>query len=162
MRFTATINDKTRNLEIVWRGGTFECQIDDRVTSIDAIPIAPDRISILHAGKSFDVRKVATETFVVGSRTYTISLADPRSWGGRQKSHGGTSGPQKLAASMPGKVVRVLVSVGDAIRAGEAIAVVEAMKMQNEVRSPRDGKVTALLVKPGQAVNAGEVMAIID
>jgi biotin carboxyl carrier protein len=162
MRFTATIKDKTRNLEVVWRDGTFECRIDDLVMEILAVPIAPDRLSILHAGKSYDVRKIASDMIAVGTSVYSVSLADPRSWRGWQKAQGGASGPLKLAASMPGKVVRVLVSSGDAIQAGEAIVVVEAMKMQNEVRAPRDGKVAALLVQPGQAVNAGEVVAIIE
>jgi biotin carboxyl carrier protein len=63
---------------------------------------------------------------------------------------------------MPGKVVRVLVSEGDAVEAGQGLLVVEAMKMQNEIRSPKSGKVEKLLAKEGLAVNAGDVLAWVE
>jgi biotin carboxyl carrier protein len=62
---------------------------------------------------------------------------------------------------MPGKVVRVLVKPGEEVEAGQGIVVVEAMKMQNAVRSPKIGTVERVLVAEGQAVNAGEVVAVI-
>jgi biotin carboxyl carrier protein len=63
---------------------------------------------------------------------------------------------------MPGKVVRLLVQVGDKVEAGQGLLVVEAMKMQNEVRSPKTGTVERLMAREGQPVNAGEVLAWID
>jgi biotin carboxyl carrier protein len=63
---------------------------------------------------------------------------------------------------MPGKVVRVLVEVGASVQAGDGLVVIEAMKMQNEVRAPREGRVTSIPVHEGQAVNAGEVVAIVE
>jgi len=72
-----------------------------------------------------------------------------------------SEGSQRVIAPMPGKVVRVLVKVGDAIEVGNGILVVEAMKMQNEVRSPKSGKIERLLVSEGQAVSAGEVLAVV-
>jgi len=62
---------------------------------------------------------------------------------------------------MPGKVVRVLVKTGQRVEAGEGILVIEAMKMQNEVRSPKSGTVERLLVSENQAVGAGEVLAVV-
>jgi biotin carboxyl carrier protein len=62
---------------------------------------------------------------------------------------------------MPGKVIRVLVNAGDEVEAGQGLVVVEAMKMQNEIRSPKKGKVERLPVKEGQAVNAGEVLCVV-
>jgi biotin carboxyl carrier protein len=67
-----------------------------------------------------------------------------------------------LTASMPGKVVRILTTPGAHVKAGQGIAVIEAMKMQNELRSPRDGRINAILVKEGGAVNAGEVIAVVE
>jgi pyruvate carboxylase subunit B len=63
---------------------------------------------------------------------------------------------------MPGKVVRLLVREGDDVEPGRSIAVVEAMKMQNELKSPKKGIVRKLLVDEGDTVNAGEVLAIVD
>ena len=63
---------------------------------------------------------------------------------------------------MPGKIIRVLVQIGEKVDAGQGLLVVEAMKMQNEIRSPKSGTVERLLVKEGQPVNAGEILAWID
>jgi len=63
---------------------------------------------------------------------------------------------------MPGRIVRVLVKAGDAIETGRGIAVVEAMKMQNEIKSPKNGKVERVLAKEGQSVNAGDVLAWVE
>jgi biotin carboxyl carrier protein len=63
---------------------------------------------------------------------------------------------------MPGKIARVLVQAGEKVEAGQGLLVVEAMKMQNEIRSPKSGTVEHLLVKEGQPVNAGEILAWID
>jgi biotin carboxyl carrier protein len=63
---------------------------------------------------------------------------------------------------MPGKVVRVLVKAGEAVEAGQGLLVVEAMKMQNEIKSPKTGKIERLTVSEGQNVNAGEVLAIVS
>ena len=63
---------------------------------------------------------------------------------------------------MPGKIVRVLVSEGDAVEAGQGVIVVEAMKMQNEVRSPKAGVVVKVAVAEGATVFAGEVLAIVE
>jgi biotin carboxyl carrier protein len=63
---------------------------------------------------------------------------------------------------MPGKVVRLLVRKGDLVEPGAGVAVVEAMKMQNEIRSPKRGTIQGILVSEGAAVNAGDVLAIVD
>ena len=63
---------------------------------------------------------------------------------------------------MPGKVVRLLLQEGDAVLAGQGLLVVEAMKMQNEIRSPKSGRVEKLFAKEGLAVNAGDVLAWVE
>jgi len=59
-------------------------------------------------------------------------------------------------------VIRLLVKVGDEVQAGQGLVVVEAMKMQNEIRSPKTGKVERIQVKEAQAVNAGEVLCVVS
>jgi biotin carboxyl carrier protein len=62
---------------------------------------------------------------------------------------------------MPGKVVRLLVREGDHVEAGQGLLVVEAMKMQNEIRSPKSGAIERVLAKEGQPVNAGDVLCVV-
>ena len=83
---------------------------------------------------------------------------------GRQKKEGSSqaSGPQRLVAPMPGKVVRVLVKAGDTVKARQGLIVVEAMKMENELRAARDGRVRDVMVTEGQSVDAGAALAIIE
>lgn len=98
----------------------------------------------------------------VNGRRIAVSVRDPK----RVRSSAGAGaqegGRVTLVAPMPGKVVRVLCAEGDEVAAGQGLLVVEAMKMQNEVQSPRAGCVAALRVREGQTVNAGETLAIVE
>jgi biotin carboxyl carrier protein len=162
MRFVASLAGNEHELEIIQRDGAFECRLDGRQIAVDVTRIAPETLSILHEGKSYEVRVGANGAIAVGENSHEVSLTDPRSWRTRQLATSGNSGPQKLTASMPGKVVRVLVSPGSHVHSGQGLVVIEAMKMQNEIRAPRDGTVTAVLVQEGTAVNAGEVVAVLE
>jgi biotin carboxyl carrier protein len=84
---------------------------------------------------------------------------------GRQKKAGAVaqaSGPQRVVAPMPGKVVRVLVKPGDDVKARQGLVVVEAMKMENELRAARDGRVRDVAVTEGQSVDAGTVLLVVE
>lgn len=122
-------------------------------------------LSLIVGGRSYEaVAQKAGEMLriVLGGRTYECSVRDPRSFRNRRGSGSADVGPQKLAASMPGKIVRVLARAGDEITTGQGILVIEAMKMQNEVRSPRAGVLKQLAVQEGTNVNAGQILAIIE
>jgi biotin carboxyl carrier protein len=97
-----------------------------------------------------------------GTHEFSAEVIDPRAWSGRR--HGGVEaeGRQQITAPMPGKVVRLLVKTGDHVEAGQGLLVVEAMKMQNEIRSPKSGTVEKVFASEGQAVNAGEALCIIS
>jgi biotin carboxyl carrier protein len=97
----------------------------------------------------------------VGSQRFAAEVRDPRSLRSRSRA-ADEHGPKKLTAPMPGKIVRVLVAQGAEVEAGAGILVVEAMKMQNEVKSPKKGTIQKILVSEGAAVNAGEVLAIVE
>jgi biotin carboxyl carrier protein len=119
----------------------------------------PGVYSVLLDGRSYQARVEEGVVTVNGFR-YEIEVRDPRRWS-RQSRGGMHAGAQNIKASMPGKVVRVLVAVGDAVEAGQGIVVVEAMKMQNEMKAPRAGKVIGIAAKVGATVTAGEVLASI-
>jgi biotin carboxyl carrier protein len=98
----------------------------------------------------------------IGAHVYAIRVVDPKRLRSAQSSAGHDHGAARILAPMPGKIVRVLVEIGTHVEAGTGIVVVEAMKMQNEMKSPKAGTVIALHSEIGTTVNAGEVLAVIE
>jgi len=126
----------------------------------DIVETEPGVYSVLVDGASYEVR-VQEQQISIGEHRFLFEIDDPRQWkrsGGAAGAHGRAS----IVAPMPGKVVRVLVAIDDQVVAGQGIVVVEAMKMQNELKAPRDGRVTAILVAEHDGVNAGAVLAVIE
>jgi len=132
---------------------------------VEAYLLRPGILSLHIAGKAY--RCVLEE----GPEGSTVHLAgeqvayrvdDPRSLKSRRARHHGATGPRPLTAPMPGRVVRVLAGVGDQVEAQQGIVVIEAMKMQNEMKSPKAGKLIELRAEPGNTVAAGDVLAVIE
>ena len=98
----------------------------------------------------------------LGGRIASIAVNARRTGRGAADAGGAPHGEQRLAAPMPGRVVRVLVAPGDAVEARQPVVVVEAMKMENELRSPKSGVVREVTVAPGTSVEAGRVLVVID
>ena len=111
-------------------------------------------------GRSFEAR-VSGDEISIGRYRFQFEIEDPRAWKG---GHGGAGahGSASITAPMPGKVIRLLVSVGAEVEEGQGIVVVEAMKMQNEMKTPRAGRVASIPVKEHDSVNAGAVLAVIE
>jgi biotin carboxyl carrier protein len=98
----------------------------------------------------------------VGETPVTVTLNGRRRWGRKDDGGAAGSGPQRLIAPMPGKIVRVLVKAGDAVTVRQPVVVVEAMKMENELRASRDGTVAELQVSEGMSVEAGALLLVIQ
>jgi biotin carboxyl carrier protein len=98
----------------------------------------------------------------VGSSRFAVELRDPRSLRSRQRAAGDERGPRKILAPMPGRIVRLLAAENSEVEAGQGIVVVEAMKMQNEIKSPKKGVVKKISATLGAAVNPGDVLAIVE
>jgi biotin carboxyl carrier protein len=130
------------------------------VNEPDIVEVEPGVYSVILGLSSWEVRVVGNE-IAINEHHFLFEIDDPRQWT-RSRHAADASGRASIAAAMPGKVVRVLVAVGDEVEAGQGIMVVEAMKMQNELKAPRDGRVTAIEVKENDSVNAGAVLAIIE
>ena len=143
----------------------WRCLLDGRELRVDAVLARPNVLSILIEGKAYEVKRerIGTDLHLwVGSERYPVELHDPRSYRSRRESAFLEGGPKKLTAPMPGKVVRVLVREKEEVALGQGLVVVEAMKMQNEIKSPKKGTVQKMVVNEGAAVNAGDVLAIVD
>ena len=151
-----------------------QISIDGRLTSLDSAldsaehgnirEIAYGLYSILYRGRSYEVRiqnSGGEWRATVGDRSFAVDIEDPRNGAGRVNAtlahmH------QDVKAPMPGKVVRLLVREGDQVKAGQGLAVVEAMKMQNELKALRAGRVLRVAAKDGDTVAAGDVLVTLE
>jgi biotin carboxyl carrier protein len=164
MLYDITIDGKNYRLDLNHAEGRWSCRLDGRDFEVDAILTRPDVLSLRIDNLVYEVKseRVANDLRLwVGSTGFAVEVRDPRSLRGRTRA-GDDHGPRKITAPMPGKVVRLLVRAGDGVELGHGVAVVEAMKMQNEIKSPKKGTVQKILVGEGEAVNAGDVLAIVE
>ncbi len=164
MIYDISIDGKNYRLELNRPDGRWACRLDGREIEVDAVLPRPNVLSVRIGNKAYEVKceRVAGDVHIwVGSQRFAAEVRDPRSLRSRSRA-ADEHGPKKLTAPMPGKIVRVLVTQGAEVEAGTGILVVEAMKMQNEVKSPKKGTIQKILVREGAAVNAGEVLAIVE
>jgi biotin carboxyl carrier protein len=166
VQLTGSSGKKVRSVELERGADRWKITLDGQPVDADAVEITPNTLSLLLEGQSYDVRLSPSPDGVLriqtGLQEFSAEVADPRAWRGRTHSALEAQGRQQIVAPMPGKVVRVLVKAGDKVEVGQGMLVVEAMKMQNEIRSPKGGTVVRLHVKEGQPVNAGEVLAWVE
>ncbi len=164
MKLNIELAGRTRTLELARVGRRVTATLDGRAVEADAVEVGTGIFSLLIAGASFEAQVEPAGdglTVTVGGSRIPVRVVDPRQWQGRRGTSVEAEGRQQILAPMPGKVVRILIQQGEKVEAGHGILVVEAMKMQNEIRSPKTGTVERLLVTEGQAVNAGEVVAVV-
>jgi biotin carboxyl carrier protein len=115
---------------------------------------------VLLEGRSYEVL-VSGDRMDVNGHELHVVVDDPRD-AAAKALEGSVQGRQPIAAAMPGKIVRVLVDEGDEVQRDQGIVVIEAMKMQNEMKSPKAGKVVSLQARDGSTVAAGDVLAVIE
>jgi biotin carboxyl carrier protein len=165
MIYDVTVNGKDHRLELERAEAGWRCRLDGREIQMDAVLARRDVLSVLISGKAHEIKRECTATDMhlwVGNVRYVVELRDPRSLRSRKGAAADGKGPRKLLAPMPGKVVRVLVREEQAVEAGQSILVVEAMKMQNEIKSPKKGTVKRIVTAEGANVNPGDVLAIVE
>ena len=165
MKYEVRISGKTHLVEFEPNSGNWLAKVDDKQSPVDVVETVPDTFSVLVAGRSYEVRVTPSPggqlQLQTGGFEFSAEVIDPRSWRGRRHAGTEAEGRQQIVAPMPGKIVRLLVQAGDPVEAGQGLLVVEAMKMQNEIRSPKSGTVERVLAAEGQAVNAGEVLCVV-
>ena len=166
MTYDIVVDGKTHRVELTKGEHTWLCKVDGETMEVDAALTARDVLSMLVDNKSYEIKRERSLRgeihMVIGSARYAVDVQDPRSLRTRRAAAGSEAGPQKLMAAMPGKIVRIMVKEKDEVKAGQPVIVMEAMKMQNEMKSPKDGRVQKILAAEGSAVNAGDTLAIIE
>lgn len=151
MKLKAIIGETEEEVGLELVGGRVKAGIGARSYELEAREIEP-----------------GVYLFFVGNRVREfrvdekIKIVDPKRLRSGQNSAGQHHGVAQIVAPMPGKVVRVQVEVGTTVEKGAGVIVVEAMKMQNEMKAPRAGVIMEVKVKPGDTVNAGDVLAVLE
>ncbi|MGI8734741.1 MAG: biotin/lipoyl-containing protein [Pyrinomonadaceae bacterium] len=165
IKLKANIHGRQHDVRLLHNDDGLSARIDERLHEVKVSNPANEEYLISRGTSVYHCRVETSakqpETFAVTVRgiTYGIQLIDPkRSRGGQSAGEHG-HGSAQIIAPMPGKVVRLMVEVGSQVVAGAGIVVVEAMKMQNEMKAPRAGVVVSLNAAPGATVNAGDVLA---
>ncbi|HEX3878505.1 MAG TPA: biotin/lipoyl-containing protein [Bryobacteraceae bacterium] len=157
MKLDLTIDGREERIEVAQ--DSFQLG-DGAARTANVVDLGDGAYSVLLDGRSYDAKVDGGVVTVCGYR-FAIDVRDPRRWS-RNGAGGGGAGAQKITTPMPGKVVRVLAAVGDVVKAGQGIVVVEAMKMQNEMKAGQAGKIVSLTAKVGATVTAGEALAVIE
>jgi len=162
-----SVTGKTRHVVDLEKDGTsYKVSLDGQPVDADVILAAPNAVSVLINGSAFEIHIApsldGTYKLQTGPHEFQADVRDPRAWRGGKQGALEAEGRQQVVAPMPGKVIRLLVNAGDEVEAGQGLVVVEAMKMQNEIRSPKKGRVERLQTREGQAVNAGDVLAWVE
>jgi biotin carboxyl carrier protein len=172
MKLEIEIEGRVRVIELATGSSPAQCRVnlDGQPLEVEAWLLRPGVLSIIVEGRS---HRVVLEDDAPASngndkavyfdgRRFPYRVEDPRSLKTRRAHAGGGDGPKVIKASMPGRVVRVLVERGQAVETNQSVVVIEAMKMQNELKSPKAGTVAEIRVTPGDTVTAGDVLAVID
>lgn len=165
MKLVATVQGQTHEVEVTGGEGRYRVAVGDQVWEVDARAPQPGIHSLLVDGVSYAADLSMQDGGVVvdvGGERYEIQVEERTRW--IIRTRGGTGaggGGQTLVAPLPGRITHVAVRPGDVVQRGDALLVVEAMKMENELRAAAAGTVTEVRVAVGQPVNAGDVLVVI-
>ena len=174
MQFEVETGGRVRQVTVSRTGDGFAVSVDGRLHQVDCARVGAHTLSlIVDSGPGPSGRGSVYEATIVpnsdgrvvvliGAVPVALRLNSRRGGGRRQGGAAAGSGPLRIVAPMPGKVVRVLVKAGDPVRARQAVVVVEAMKMENELRADRDGTVAEIHTREGMSVEAGALLVVIQ
>jgi|SRR5436190_7078714 len=170
MRFEVDVGGRVRQVVATPAGDGFAVTVDGKPFHVDAVRVDDYTLSLLvdrvHSREVVITPEAASPagsplTVRVGAAPLAVILNGRRRGTGRE-GPAARSGPQRVVAPMPGKVIRVAVAAGDSVRAGQPLVVVEAMKMENELRAGRDGTVADVPAREGMLVEAGTLLVVIQ
>lgn len=168
MKFQAETADEKSDVEIRREDGTVVATVDGRRYKLDVSEPEPGVFLFKHEGHVYEASVSAptatgeTTHVRIGTDEFDVRLTDPKRLRGTASGHEHGDGVAEIRTAMPGKVVRILQEPGVEVEKGDGILIVEAMKMQNELKSPKAGTIKEIRVEQGAAVAAGDVLATIE
>lgn len=162
MKLFAELNNEKHEIEIRREAEKVFAQIDEREYELEASEVEPNVYLFKFNNQIYQIYIAPNGIVNLKNHQFEIKITDPKNLRGAETSGTNTDGTAEIKTAMPGKLVRVLAETGAEIKQGEGVLVVEAMKMQNEMKSPKDGIVKEIRFAEGDTVNAGDVLAIIE
>jgi len=164
MKYEVEIQGRQVSIELEQRDGRVQARIGPRDYDLEVVSPEEGVYTFLAGDRVYEARVWAPEpnslSVQIGGHLFSTSIIDRKHR--RSTIEHGIEGRQNLVAPMPGKVVRVLLGAGDEVTLGQGVVVVEAMKMQNEIKSPKAGRVIEVRVIEGATVNANQVLAVVE
>lgn len=173
MNVEIEVNGRAHAVRIDRSGSRYRIESDGRVDVVDVARVDGHTMSMIVAGE----RETSHEATLLEGRepgelhvylragvvhTRVAGAPGQRRWSAKSAAPGGPDGPQRVTAPMPGKIVKVLARPGERVAARQGVIVIEAMKMENELRAARDGRVRDVLVAEGDLVEAGRLLTVIE
>lgn len=166
MPYLVISGDREFHVAVKADGNTIQVRLGDREVTVDAVSVDPGLYSLLIDGRSYEVDVLEREEnliVLVKGQAFPVGVQDEGYRSLREtRSSRARGGRRTVAAPIPGKVVRHLVRPGDQVKAGDGVIVVEAMKMENELKSPVAGVVQEIRVPEGAVVAGGEILVVIQ
>ena len=164
MIYDATVDGRAARVEVRSAGGVYTVIVDGKPLTVGVFPTSRHFATLIVDGRCHDagvLRQGATHAVALREGSFEVTLV-AAARGAVAPHRKAPVGPARVSAPMPGKIVRVASAAGQDVRAGECLVVMEAMKMENEIRSPRDGRIKEVLVKEGQAVESGALLLLVE
>ena len=159
MELEFNIEEKVHKLQLEFKDGQYRVNLGDKEYVVDSSPISDNCISLLVNGKAFTVYFAEAEGrryFSIGGEQFCIQEAKSEGVKASGADSAALEESPTVASPMPGKVVKIFVKEGDEVEKGQSLVIVEAMKMENEIKSPVKGKVEKVNFKPGDLVDAAQ------
>jgi biotin carboxyl carrier protein len=162
MKLNAQLGEETHEIQIVRDGGRVIAEVDDRHYDLESSQPENGVYLLKHKHRVYEAYVSPEGSVTIGGRQFDVKISDPKRLRGKGDDHEHGDGMAEIKTAMPGKIVRILVAAGDAVEKGDGVIVVEAMKMQNEMKSPKAGTVKEIRFAEGSTVNAGDILAMIE
>jgi biotin carboxyl carrier protein len=171
MKLKGSLSGNLHEISLCLAEGAVDVAVDDRHYDLQFRELASGEYLLISGSKVYKCRVSSHAGSVAGGQsfavvlrgqTYEVAVVDPKRLRSGESSGGHHAGAAEIVSPMPGKIVRVLLHAGDKVEAGAGIIVVEAMKMQNEMKAPKTGTVVSINADEGETVNAGDVLAVVE
>ena len=164
MKYEAKIDGRIVAVTLEERDGQVAATIGSRMYEVKVVQPEQGVYVIFRGDDVYETRVWAADRnrlqVKLRGRLFEVNIVDRKQR--RSATENAAEGRQNLTSPMPGKVVGVLLTVGNEVEAGQGVVVVEAMKMQNEIKSPKKGRVVEVRVREGETVKATQVLAVVE